>query len=297
MIGINFEPGKAGHMVSLTNLRKPAHYDSMVSKFGGGTKLPRKQKASASSRDSSPLFPGSSPQNDSVLETTEGPGSREAFDPVSIQPLKELTRYRVMVLVHCISDIPLNIDTSKNYSIKFKVFDTPIEYKLDMDCRVQTGKTQMILMKKLRVFYFFAQGREGVTNYIKEIKALPVFLKVDGRTIGEIVFDMNDFLSDKVTKREFYKLFSGSLEDIPILSWGLQFSFGLVASKVTDVSRIHLQEHMGIYLPDKYYYTFEPLPQEWLNIIEKNQEFDMDPVPIRPETTNPRKCSRSFVWR
>jgi hypothetical protein len=153
----------------------------------------------------------------------------------------------------------------------------------------------MVLMKKLRVFYFFAQGREGVTNYIKEIKALPVYLKQDGRTIGEIIFDMNDFLSDKVTKREFYKLFSGSLEDIPILSWGLQFSFGLVASKVTDVSRIHLQEHMGIYLPDKFYYTFEPLPQEWLNIIEKNQEFDMIPAPVRPETSNPRKITLPFV--
>ena len=58
--------------------------------------------------------------------------------------------------------------------------------------------------------------------------------KVD--LMGEIEFELTDFLSDKIKKREFYKYFSGSLSKIPILSWGVKFTIGIVPSNPQDFS-------------------------------------------------------------
>ena len=53
--------------------------------------------------------------------------------------------------------------------------------------------------------------------------------------MGVIDFELTDFLSDKVKKREFYKYFSGSLSKIPILSWGVKFTIGIVPSDSEDL--------------------------------------------------------------
>ncbi len=54
--------------------------------------------------------------------------------------------------------------------------------------------------------------------------------------MGDIEFELTDFLSDKIKKREFYKYFSGSLSKIPILSWGVKFTIGIVPSNAGDIS-------------------------------------------------------------
>ena len=52
--------------------------------------------------------------------------------------------------------------------------------------------------------------------------------------LGDIEFELTDFLSDKVKKREFYKYFNGHPKTIPILSWGVKLSVAIVPSYVSE---------------------------------------------------------------
>lgn len=49
---------------------------------------------------------------------------------------------------------------------------------------------------------------------------MTLHLYCENEKIGSVSFELNDFLSDKVNKREVFKVFSG--KKLPILSWGLK---------------------------------------------------------------------------
>lgn len=185
-------------------------------------------------------------------------------------------------------------------------------HNLSQDPHGKSGSLQVII-NRLKCFYFFSEERLGLTNYINKQKNLKMHLyceedlhdgtrgkKVD--LMGEIEFELTDFLSDKIKKREFYKYFSGSLSKIPILSWGVKFTIGIVPSnpqdfsdciddddelerqvakpsKVTlsglpepvDIEKVSLKNLFGIYVPNQYYFAYEPLPLEWMRMIKRSE--------------------------
>jgi hypothetical protein len=61
-----------------------------------------------------------------------------------------------------------------------------------------------------------------------------VFLYCEQDKIGSADFELNDFLSDKVVKREFMKLFSG--KTLPILTWGLKVDESYLQSQNSLIS-------------------------------------------------------------
>lgn len=69
-------------------------------------------------------------------------------------------------------------------------------------------------------------------------------LLCDSEKIGTVNFELNDFLSDKVIKREMFKVFSG--KKLPILSWGLKVTIGLVEEGLEDITRIKIAEHKHV---------------------------------------------------
>lgn len=64
-------------------------------------------------------------------------------------------------------------------------------------------------------------------------------------------------------------MFSGK-EIKPLLSWGTNITLGLHDSGIIDVSNLKLHDHHGVYLHDNAdYYTCDPLPEEWVNVIQE----------------------------
>jgi hypothetical protein len=71
-----------------------------------------------------------------------------------------------------------------------------------------------------------------------------MYLFQDQKRIGTLDLELQDFLSERVIRREFMKVFSG--RDFPILSWGINLTLGLVDSGLTNVTRIKLKDHFGV---------------------------------------------------
>jgi hypothetical protein len=61
----------------------------------------------------------------------------------------------------------------------------------------------MIPLKKLKIAYFFAENREGVQKFIEKQKNVEIRLYCDRKKMGTVHFDIMDFLSEKVSKRQF----------------------------------------------------------------------------------------------
>ena len=80
------------------------------------------------------------------------------------------------------------------------------------------------------------------------------------------MLDLSDFCSPLVAQKQFWFNCTGKKAMCFI-----RCSFGLVRSPApVEVSRIpmkELVENSGLYVPSTTYYTCEPLPQEWLEMI------------------------------
>ncbi|EGR32819.1 lmbr1-like conserved region family protein, putative, partial [Ichthyophthirius multifiliis] len=128
---------------------------------------------------------------------------------------------------------------------------------------------------------------------------LTAYLYCEQNKIGTLKLSLKDFLSDKVLKREYYKVFDGPA--LPTLKWGLNLTIGMFNSGLVDVKNIKLQEKDGIYLPCPDYYASEPLPLEWIQLINEKKDYI---APLRLQTIQknsdksnqgtPRKNSHSI---
>lgn len=81
-------------------------------------------------------------------------------------------------------------------------------------------------INKIKVIYFFSEKRDDITGFVKTQKNLKIYLLENKTVMGSLDLELDDFKSDKVIKKDFFKMFSG-LEVFPYLSWGLFVSVGL----------------------------------------------------------------------
>lgn len=139
-----------------------------------------------------------------------------------------LTRYRLAIFLNFLKDVPLDLDTMKNYYLEYYVFDQKVKIKLDANNLIKKGNFNYIPINKIRLFYFFSQSKKEVNYFLNEQKVLTINLLVeikkngpsDLKKLGTIDIDLTEFVSDKIIKREYFKYFSGK-DILPILSWGL----------------------------------------------------------------------------
>ena len=66
--------------------------------------------------------------------------------------------------------------------------------------------------------------------------------------IGALELELDEFKSDKVIRRDFFKMFSGK-KIFPYLSWGLFVSVGLIDSGTISTSTLKLNKKDGILIP------------------------------------------------
>ena len=75
---------------------------------------------------------------------------------------KQLDRYRVMILLHYLRDIPDEREKAKNYYLEYTIFDQKVRYRIPL----QSDSLSTVGLNKLRIFYFFTNARKGINAYI-----------------------------------------------------------------------------------------------------------------------------------
>ncbi|CAK83163.1 unnamed protein product (macronuclear) [Paramecium tetraurelia] len=188
--------------------------------------------------------------------------------------IKTLNRFRFMILIHSIRDVPQNVDLSKHYYIECNIFDQKFKIKLDLLTGQLFDKGYFLTLNRMRLYYFFSDQRKGWVEYVNQLKVLPMYLYQENTKIGTLEIELQDLLSERVIRREFLKVFSVK-DCYPILSWSLNLTLGLVDSGPANVTRIKLQEHFGVQLPNPDYCTCEPLPAEWMTILNQKKDLDI----------------------
>lgn len=81
---------------------------------------------------------------------------------------KKMKRYRFMIYLQSISDLPQDLDMKKNYFIESTFFDQKIKMKLDLTMLQQKGKQIFLPINKIKVFYFFACNNKSVNEFFRE---------------------------------------------------------------------------------------------------------------------------------
>jgi len=178
-----------------------------------------------------------------------------------------MKRYRMMLYLHMLYDVPKDIDANKNYYIEYSIFGQKQKYKIDLASAFSINGDILIPLNKLRMFFFFTHDRKNVNEFLNDQKAICLNLYCDNERIGTVSFELTDFLSENVIKREMFKVFSG--KKLPILSWGLKASLGLVDGGKEDINRVRLSEHKNVYVTSPDYYTCDALPEEWIQSFEE----------------------------
>lgn len=123
-------------------------------------------------------------------------------------------------------------------------------------------------MNKLKIMYFFASNRNEVKQFIKESPNFTITLLENEEIFGTVQLEMDDFKSDKVIKRDFFKMFSGK-KVLPFLSWGLFVSVGLHESGEISSSCLRLRKEGDLLIPEIDYHNCDLFPEEWVSMFEE----------------------------
>lgn len=181
---------------------------------------------------------------------------------------KTVNKGRMMVFIHGLRDIPTRfLNNSKNYYLKYELLDQTVSYKIRLNDAQHFEDMLRITLNKMKVIYFFSEGRDNITQFVKAQASLKVYLLEEREVMGSLELELDDFKSDKVVKKDFYKMFSGP-NVFPYLSWGIFVSVGLHEGTPVNSGTVKLIRKNHILLPDCGYHGPDLLPAEWLEMIQ-----------------------------
>ena len=66
-------------------------------------------------------------------------------------------------------------------------------------------------------------------------------------------------------------MFSGK-KIFPYLSWGIFISVGVFGAGTVSTSTLRLNKKDGLLVPDVEYHNPDPLPEDWINMIEEKPD-------------------------
>ncbi|KAM3146974.1 hypothetical protein pb186bvf_000690 [Paramecium bursaria] len=200
--------------------------------------------------------------------------------------IKQLNRFRFMVLINQLGEIPTYVDLSKHYFIEYQIFDQRQRIRLDIQTSQQNDKGYILLLNRMRLFYIFSNGRVGLSDYLAQQQNLTMTLYCESTALGSIDLDMVEFQSERVIRKEYNKYFCFNKE-APFLQWEINLILGMVDSGPINVTRVKLQEHNGVYLPNPDYCTCEPLPAEWMTTLNQKKDYEqLTRITERQQTSN-----------
>lgn len=207
-IGINMDLEKSTQLISITTLKKPPQ--ELLDVQNAGKRLEKQLLAGNSKNSNSPQA------SQDITYNIEDHISR------SKRP-KFLNRFRIIIFIHKLDNIPIKVKTNKNYYLEIHILNQVIQFKLDMSALVlserEDYKGKKLVLNKLFTRYFFSEGREGLVSYIEQQKYVKMFITTDGKNLGEAEFSLNDFTTEQVPTREYCQNFTGKHIGDPDFYW------------------------------------------------------------------------------
>ena len=81
-----------------------------------------------------------------------------------------MKRYRMIIMLHCLRNIPLDIDLSQFYSLEFEVFNQRVKIKLDLMQLMIFKDNFLLTINSLRMFYFFCVNQKDIYEFFASKK-------------------------------------------------------------------------------------------------------------------------------
>ena len=92
------------------------------------------------------------------------------------------------------------------YFLEYTFFEKPVKFRVPLE---RTGE---VPINKLRIYYFFSKERDGFVQFLNYMGKLEVRLLKEQVCVGSVKYDLSDYKSELVTKREFNSVLSGTLD-------------------------------------------------------------------------------------
>ena len=184
--------------------------------------------------------------------------------------INQMIRYRFIINLVSIDEV-VQVDPNLVYYLEFSFINIKVRYKLDVQLM-----DSVIILNKLRVIYAFCHDRKALNEFISLQESLCIHMvsenKKKERVVwGKVELPLAEFLSDKIIKREYYKMFN--LKDVA-WGWGLTANIGISSSGgYVDTSRNIFRSYKGVlYYPQNlHYFSCEPLHSEWISMLREQK--------------------------
>lgn len=108
----------------------------------------------------------------SSIEKVTATNSMRRFSTSELQ--KSLIRYRIMIYLQSLNELPGDIDLKKSYYVEYSLFDQKIKYKLDLNNIQRKGRQIYLPINKVKVFYFFVQSPKNLSDFFNEEKVVNI---------------------------------------------------------------------------------------------------------------------------
>eukprot|EP00698_Gefionella_okellyi_P021437 TRINITY_DN694_c0_g1_i1.p1 TRINITY_DN694_c0_g1~~TRINITY_DN694_c0_g1_i1.p1 ORF type:complete len:868 (+),score=191.84 TRINITY_DN694_c0_g1_i1:77-2605(+) len=171
-----------------------------------------------------------------------------------------MTQYRIMIVLYELTDVPKLKDSPSSFSLEFTLLESPTTVNVLL-------ASPSTLIRKMRVFHFFAL-EDAVVPFLQAQGCIRIELKTsarDGATISVADLPLEQFTSGAVDCIEFCQLFTGA----EMAACSLRAAIGIEKGRMVTIDEISttVRKHMGVWIPNHYYSTCDPLPDEWFAAI------------------------------
>lgn len=121
------------------------------------------------------------------------------------------------------------------------MFDKPVKFKLNLN-----DNKEILPINKLRIYYFFSKEREGFVRFLNFMEKLEVRMFQEQLYVGSVKFELSDYKSELVTKREFNSVLSGTMPNNQDFTCFLKLTLGVSEGVPKNAQNITLRPYQGV---------------------------------------------------
>jgi LMBR1 domain-containing protein 1 len=171
---------------------------------------------------------------------------------------QNLLMFRFITYLNELRNIPDNI--VGRITLRMNIFGAETIVPIRME-----NHRKIIPIGKLRVFYLFAPDIESFRKWIQDYKQVTVNLYAGEECLGYSTLALKQFASGLIDKLDYMVLFSSS----KLKLCSLRATLGFAQMKSMNLSNVKLEPWNGVYIPPDDFFTADPLPDEWMEIIPR----------------------------
>jgi len=202
--------------------------------------------------------------------------SDKSFQRIDLNTLlisKPRYRYRLLIVLNELVELSQEFYQTQRVGLAYNIIG--FEGKIQLFSTYALRYANAIPINRVRLYYFFSDTASSVNELLrqKDKAKIDLFFDNNKESSASSMLDLSDFCSPLVTQKRFYFNCTGAKAMCFI-----KFSIGMTRSQFpVDVSRLQmkeLREGTHIYTPIGTYYSCEPLPGEWVDMMPNIKEYN-----------------------